>query len=55
MKTLNEETGTTIITVTHDDKMLSAAERVAWIRDGQLERLANRDDVEIQMGSIKEH
>ncbi len=55
MKKLQEEMGTTIITVTHDDKMLSAAERVAWIRDGQLERLANRDDVEIQMGSIKEH
>tara|TARA_Y100000588_G_scaffold309564_1_gene334651 strand:+ start:870 stop:1622 length:753 start_codon:yes stop_codon:yes gene_type:complete len=55
MKRLQEEMGTTIITVTHDDKMLSAAERVAWIRDGQLERLANRDDVEIQMGSIKEH
>ena len=55
MKKLQEEMGTTIITVTHDDKMLSAAERVAWIRDGQLERLANRDDVNIQMGSIKEH
>ena len=55
MKKLQEEMGTTIITVTHDDKMLSAAERVAWIRDGQLERLATRDDVEIQMGSIKEH
>ncbi len=55
MKNLQEEMGTTIITVTHDDKMLSAAERVAWIRDGQMERLANRDDVDIQMGSIKEH
>ena len=55
MKRLQEEMGTTIITVTHDDKMLSAAERVAWIRDGQMERLANRDDVDIQMGSIKEH
>ena len=55
MKKLQDEMGTTIITVTHDDKMLTAAERVAWIRDGQLERLANREEVEIQMGSIKEH
>ena len=55
MKKLQQEMGTTIITVTHDDKMLTAAERVAWIRDGQLERVLNRDDVEIQMGSIKEH
>ncbi len=55
MKNLQQEMGTTIITVTHDDKMLTAAERVAWIRDGRLERIANRDEVEIQMGSIKEH
>ena len=54
MKTLNEETGTTIITVTHDDKMLTAADRMAWIRDGRLERIANRDEIDIRMGSIKE-
>ena len=54
MKNLQQEMGTTIITVTHDDKMLTAAERVAWIRDGQLERIANRDEVDIQVGSIKE-
>jgi len=54
MKTLNEETGTTIITVTHDDKMLSVADRMAWIRDGRLERIANRDEIDIRMGSIKE-
>jgi len=54
MKTLNEETGTTIITVTHDDKMLTAADRMAWIRDGQLERIALRDEIDIRMGSIKE-
>jgi putative ABC transport system ATP-binding protein len=55
MKNLQREMGTTIITVTHDDKMLSAADRMAWIRDGQLERVANREDIEIQMGSISEH
>ena len=54
MKTLNEETGTTIITVTHDDKMLSVADRMAWIRDGRLERIAQRDEIDIRMGSIKE-
>ncbi len=53
MKQLQSEMGTTIITVTHDDKMLSAADRVAWIRDGRLERVADREDIEIQMGSIK--
>ncbi len=55
MRNLNSEMGTTIIAVTHDDKMLTAADRVAWIRDGRLERIANREDLEIRMGSIKEH
>tara|TARA_A100001037_G_scaffold184940_1_gene165715 strand:- start:26 stop:778 length:753 start_codon:yes stop_codon:yes gene_type:complete len=55
MKNLQEEMGTTIITVTHDDKMLTVADRMAWIRDGLMERVANRDDIEIQIGSISEH
>ena len=55
MKGLQKEMGSTIITVTHDDKMLSAADRMAWIRDGALERIANREDIDIRMGSIKEH
>ena len=55
MKNLQQEMGTTIITVTHDDKMLTAADRMAWIRDGRLERIANREDIDIRMGSIKEH
>ena len=55
MKSLQQEMGTTIITVTHDDKMLTAADRMAWIRDGQMERVANREDIEIQIGSISEH
>ena len=52
MKGLQQEMGTTIITVTHDDKMLTAADRMAWIRDGALERVADRDEIEIRMGSI---
>ncbi|NKB66860.1 MAG: ATP-binding cassette domain-containing protein [Candidatus Latescibacteria bacterium] len=55
MKGLQEQSGTTIITVTHDDKMLTACDRMAWIRDGAMERLANRDEIDIQVGSIKEH
>ena len=55
MKSLQKEMGSTIITVTHDDKMLSSADRMAWIRDGALERIANREDIDIRMGSIKEN
>ena len=55
MKKLQDEMGSTIITVTHDDKMLTACDRMAWIRDGALERIANREDIDIRMGSIREH
>ena len=55
MKKLQNEMGSTIITVTHDDKMLSSCDRMAWIRDGALERVARREDIDIRMGSIKEH
>jgi putative ABC transport system ATP-binding protein len=55
MKNLQNEMGTTIITVTHDDKMLTAADRMAWIRDGLLERVADRTEIDIQVGSIREN
>jgi len=55
MKGLQTQMGATIVTVTHDDKMLTACDRMAWIRDGQIERIANRADIEIQMGSIRRH
>ena len=55
MKDLQNEMGTTIITVTHDDKMLTAADRMAWIRDGLLERVADREEIDIQVGSIREN
>ena len=55
MKGLQQDMGATIITVIHDDKMLTVADRMAWIRDGQIERIANRDEIEIQVGSIKQH
>ena len=34
--------------------MLTAADRMAWMRDGRLERIAQRDEIDIRMGSIKE-
>jgi putative ABC transport system ATP-binding protein len=37
---LNKERHVTIITATHDRKMLAASNRVCWIRDGRLERIA---------------
>jgi putative ABC transport system ATP-binding protein len=44
---LQRENGVTIITATHDVKMLSISDRIAWIRDGRLERLEERENIKI--------
>jgi len=32
--------------------MMNICDRLMWIRDGQIERLARRDEVHIEVGSI---
>jgi putative ABC transport system ATP-binding protein len=45
LKTLNTEKGVTIITATHDLKMIDVSDRIFWIRDGKLERIETRAQV----------
>jgi len=52
---LKKERGVTIITATHDMKMLDASDRVIWITDGQVSRIQSRDEMDIQVGSIDGH
>ena len=44
---LQRENNVTIITATHDVKMLSISDRIAWIRDGKLDRLEERADLKL--------
>jgi len=50
---LNKEDGVTIICSTHDYRMLDKSDRIFWIRDGQIEKIQNREDVKISVGSIE--
>ena len=52
LKELSEELKVTVFSATHDHKMLNLCDRVAWIRDGAIERLELRDDLEITVGHI---
>ncbi len=52
MSKLKEESGVTIITATHDHKMLAASDRVVWIRDGQVEKIELRENLDIHVGTI---
>jgi putative ABC transport system ATP-binding protein len=52
LKGLNEQRNVTIICATHDHRLISMADRIMWIRDGMMERLADRSEVKVQTGAI---
>jgi len=54
LKELSQQMGVTVISATHDHKMLDICDRVVWIRDGMIERIERREDLEITVGSIGE-
>src|SRR5438067_1985763 len=53
LRQLNKERGATIISATHDHKMLAVSDRILWISDGRVERIQNREDVKIEVGTIE--
>ena len=55
LRQLNKERGVTIISATHDHKMLNVSDRIIWIRDGQVDKIERREDLKIQVGSIEQH
>ncbi|MBR4749544.1 MAG: ABC transporter ATP-binding protein [Abditibacteriota bacterium] len=53
LKTMNKEQGVTIISATHDLKMLNISDRIVWIRDGAVEKIENRSDIDIKVGEMQ--
>lgn len=53
LRSLNEQKGVTIICATHDHRMMDMCDRLMWIRDGAIERVARRDEVNVEIGSIR--
>ena len=54
LKNLSWERKVTVISATHDIKMLNVSDRVIWIRDGQIEKVEKRKDLSISVGSVDE-
>jgi putative ABC transport system ATP-binding protein len=52
LKSLSVEQGVTIVTATHDHKMLSNSDRVVWISDGRIAKIQERADLLIEEGQI---
>jgi len=52
---LRRERNITVISATHDMKMLDVSDRILWIRDGKVDRLEERKDLKITVGGISGH
>ncbi len=52
LREMNKERGVTIISATHDFKMLDVSDRIIWIRDGQIDKIQRREEVKIETGEI---
>lgn len=53
LKELSVERGVTVISATHDYKMLNVSDQVVWIRDGRIDKVQNRDELEIRTGGLE--
>ena len=52
LKRLSQERSVTVISATHDFKMLNVSDRVIWIRDGRVDKIENREELSISIGQI---
>jgi len=54
LKEMNKEFGATVISATHDHKMLDVSDRIVWMVDGKIDRIERREDLDIEVGTIGE-
>lgn len=52
LKELSIERGVTVISATHDYKMLNVSDQVIWIRDGRIDKIQERDELDITTGGL---
>ena len=53
LREMNQSSGVTVISATHDHKMLSVSDRVVWVKDGLVERVARREDLDIEVTHVE--
>jgi putative ABC transport system ATP-binding protein len=52
LKEMSEDREVTVISATHDYKMLNVSDQVIWIRDGRVDKIQERDELEINTGGM---
>jgi putative ABC transport system ATP-binding protein len=53
LRAMNKDRGVTVISATHDLKMVDVSDRIVYIRDGAIERIENRADITIHLGEME--
>lgn len=53
LKELSVERGVTVISATHDYKMLNVSDQVVWIRDGRIDKIQAREELDIRTGGLE--
>jgi putative ABC transport system ATP-binding protein len=54
MVDMNKAKGVTIMCNTHDLKIISASDRIVWVRDGKVNRIETKADMEISVGQMRD-
>ncbi len=54
MRAMNDEQGVTVICATHDYKMLDVTDRIVWMEDGLIRKIAKRGEIEIKVDQISD-
>ena len=54
LRRLNTEKEVTIISATHDLKMLDVSDRIVWVEDGKIAKIQRREDLDLDVGKIGE-
>ncbi len=53
LRDLCDHHNVTVITATHDHKMLDKSDRILWIKDGKRDKLEKRADLDIKVGKVE--
>ena len=51
---MNRAKGVTIMCNTHDLKIISASDRIVWVRDGKVSRIETKDQVDVRVGEMRD-
>ncbi len=52
LKRVNRERGVTVVCATHDHRVLDVSDRIVWVRDGRIQRIEDRANVVVRVGTI---